>query len=401
MLENKKQQRTNFLYLCTFIFLVFPFIKPQMFDNYVITTYLYYFLKITATLFILVLFFFRFKINQIHPFVLLVILYRLIMLIPTLLLENGDLIKYVGITIFDISFVMLIQYGMVTNKKMFLKACIFILDFWIILNSIALFIPSLHTVEIDYWNNKFYNSLLGLDNRFIYYYIVDMFARFVYSYSFNVKTLQLMDYFIYFICLFTLAYTYSTAALFAWILLFVLVIMLKMNYKFKFLNYKFILITFFLLNIFIVFFKLQNLFDFLIVDILHKDLTLSNRTFIWEKCINAINEHYILGYGYEKVEAVMANMNGANHAHNYMLMIIYRGGIVSFIIYALLLLQPNKWLKQIKYSKLYLIYSFIMAICLLLCLFDSFDYTLFYLIPFGGCYLNNYINEHKQKGVVL
>ena len=121
MLENKKQQRTNFLYLCTFIFLVFPFIKPQMFDNYVITTYLYYFLKITATLFILVLFFFRFKINQIHPFVLLVILYRLIMLIPTLLLENGDLIKYVGITIFDISFVMLIQYGMVTNKKMFLK----------------------------------------------------------------------------------------------------------------------------------------------------------------------------------------------------------------------------------------------------------------------------------------
>lgn len=384
LFDHKIDKKVLSLYILYFV-LIFPFVKPQLFDEYIVTTYLYYGLKLLSTILTIVLFFTKYKVNQIHPFVIVVFLYRLIMAIPTLIYENGDIIRFLGIAIFDVGFVLLIQYGLSSNKIIFLKCLIYILDFWIILNTIALFVPGMHIIDIDYWNNKVYTSLLGIDNRFIYYYIVDLFSRIIYSYMYNGKMIK-SDYIMYFLCLFTLIYTYSTAALVTWLLLIILFIILKLKIKWKILNYKFILIAFLSLNILLVFFRIQNYFETFIVDILGKDLTLSNRTFIWDKTINALNSHYILGYGYEKIEYVMANMNGANHAHNYMLMILYRGGIIGFILYSILLIIPNKYLKQEKYSKKYIVFVFFIIISLILCLFDSFDYTLFYFNLFLPCF---------------
>ncbi len=381
-----------------FFVLIFPFIKPQIFDNYTITTYIYYILKIISCFLIIFLFFYKFKLNQIHPFVFFVLIYRLIMLIPTLVNKNADLIRFLGISFFDISFAMLIQYGLIVNKRIFLKTLIFILDFWIIINTLCLFIPGLHIVEIDYWNNKSYTSILGVDNRFIYYYIVELFARLVYKYTYsNSKTYPTLI--MYTICLLTLIYTYSTAALLVWLLTLVLFIILKMKLRIVFLNYKFILICFLIINFLLVFFRVQNYFEDFIVNILHKDTTLSNRTFIWDKCIMALKGHYLFGYGYENIEAVMQNMNGANHAHNYMLMIIYRSGIIGFIAYCTLLILPNKVLKNMKYTPLYNIYVFFIIMSLILCLFDSFDYTLFYFVMFCPCFFQTQYNFAKVEQI--
>ncbi|MDE6407077.1 MAG: O-antigen ligase family protein [Anaeroplasmataceae bacterium] len=366
--------------------MIFPFVKPQMFDTIAITRYLYYGMKIVSSVVIFFLFFRKFKINQVHPFIYLVLLFRLVTLIPTLTSPDGNIVTYVGICIYDLAFVMLIQYGICQDKKQFIKAFIGVLDFWIILNTITLFIPGLHREGIE-MSGKYYSSLLGYDNRYIYFFLPLIFARIIYSNTYKGK-LRISDYFMYLFCLVTLLYVNATAALVAWLLFIPFFFILRSKKKFKLLNYGLVLLVFLVINYLLVFQRIQNQFEYIIVDILHKDLTLSYRTIIWDRAFVSLEGKYLIGRGYEFESVVLENLNNANHTHNYMLMLIYRGGVVGLVLYCLMLYLPNKTLKKNKYTRNYKTITFVMAITLLLCLFDSFDYTIFYFVMFGSCYFN-------------
>ena len=47
----------------------------------------------------------------------------------------------------------------------------------------------------------------------------------------------------------------------------------------------------------IVFLRLQEVFSYLIVNILGKDLTFTGRTVIWDYYINEIKNSWVIGYG--------------------------------------------------------------------------------------------------------
>ncbi|MFR3202482.1 MAG: O-antigen ligase family protein [[Clostridium] leptum] len=65
----------------------------------------------------------------------------------------------------------------------------------------------------------------------------------------------------------------------------------------KLFNFRNYLILNILLFFVIVIFRMQNLFAFLIEDILHKNLTLTGRTVIWDRTLELIGEKPILGHG--------------------------------------------------------------------------------------------------------
>ena len=80
---------------------------------------------------------------------------------------------------------------------------------------------------------------------------------------------------------------------------------------------------------------MQNLFAFLIEDILHKNLTLTGRTVIWDRTLELIGEKPILGHGvpfYEDrklqyaIETKWINKAAGLHAHDRFLETLYRGG---------------------------------------------------------------------------
>ena len=97
----------------------------------------------------------------------------------------------------------------------------------------------------------------------------------------------------------------------------------------------------------IVIFRIQNIFSFLIVDILHKSLTLSDRTYIWDAAIGSILSHPILGTG------ITDSLSGNVHlklsylvkdifAHDLYLDYLLMGGIPALCIFVCILISVKK-----------------------------------------------------------
>lgn len=97
--------------------------------------------------------------------------------------------------------------------------------------------------------------------------------------------------------------------------------------------------------LFIVFWRLQNVFSYLIEDILKKDLTFTGRTKMWDSAILLIKKNPILGYGYMSQESETYLLGGP-HTHNVLLEQLLRGGIVYVILFAAMIFLLNGKLKK-------------------------------------------------------
>lgn len=381
MINRKRINR-----MVLFVLLIFPFIKPQIFDTNAVTTYLYYILKTISSICIVYLYSRKFKFREISSAIYLVILFRAISIIPTLTNPYGDIVKYLGISLFDITFVMIMQWCCATDKKLFLISAIRILEFWIIINAFSLFVPAFHMEGIDITGTIRYSSLLGGDNRYIYYYLPMLFLKIIYVNEYKMK-ITIGDYIWYLICLSTVAYTKSMGALVGILLFIPFMYYIKSDKEFKVINYNLILIGMLALNILFVIYRIQEFFSYFILNVLHKDLTISFRTLIWDQVLAAIKDKPLLGYGYETAKGIAMHCHGGNHPHNYMLTLLLRGGFLGFISYCFILLYANIGLRDNRHDRNYKTFSFVMGVSLLLCIFDSFDYVFFYLIVFAPAFI--------------
>ena len=98
----------------------------------------------------------------------------------------------------------------------------------------------------------------------------------------------------------------------------------------------------------LIVFRLQYIFAKLIMNVLHKDLTFSHRTIIWDKAIELISKKWLFGYGMsDSVNVFFVNHDytGGNNnvwsamsAHNELLQLLYYGGIALIIILAIVYL---------------------------------------------------------------
>lgn len=113
----------------------------------------------------------------------------------------------------------------------------------------------------------------------------------------------------------------------------------------------------------IVVMRLQNMFSFIIVDVLGKDLTLHNRTIIWDRTFELIEKKPYTGYGYMSGTSYGELMNNDYfaHPHNYLLYIIFTGGLLLFAVIMLGYYWANKSLKKTSMS----IYSKVILFTLL------------------------------------
>lgn len=149
-----------------------------------------------------------------------------------------------------------------------------------------------------------------------------------------------------------------------------------------------------LVSVSIVFFRIQAMFSFLIEDILHKKLTFTGRTYIWDSAINYVQKSPILGHGYS-ANGVASYRGLQWQAHNQVLETLAEGGAVALL---LLVSFVAKCVKKIKSNNK--IYPYAVAMLATIIIMSTFEryafYPYFYLIPIIFYYSEKIIARTKE-----
>ena len=116
--------------------------------------------------------------------------------------------------------------------------------------------------------------------------------------------------------------------------------------KLEFLNLQKFIIGYIVLNILVVFVRNFSLVEFFVTQILEKDLTFTNRIYLWDQAIAGIENNFLVGKGLQGLRNVGLNIGKnyyVSHAHNALLDVLYKNGIfacVALIIIVYLCCKP-------------------------------------------------------------
>lgn len=95
----------------------------------------------------------------------------------------------------------------------------------------------------------------------------------------------------------------------------------------------------------IVIARIQNLFSYIIVDLLGKDLTFTGRTDVWDKSINRIFDHILIGHG-DMDQMTEYLILGDVYCHNGFLELLFRGGIIHLMLFIAVIIIIDKTTKK-------------------------------------------------------
>jgi O-antigen ligase len=98
--------------------------------------------------------------------------------------------------------------------------------------------------------------------------------------------------------------------------------------------------------------KIQNIFRWFLDSFLDKWNSLQLRINLWLKVCEYIVASPIIGYGVETavVRELKVGMDWATHAHNLILEILYQGGLIYFVLFALMICLCGRRIMKNKHS---------------------------------------------------
>lgn len=135
-------------------------------------------------------------------------------------------------------------------------------------------------------------------------------------------------------------------------------------------------------NISLVLFRLQYLVRHLIEDLLHKDISLTNRTMIWDKTLEFIKLNPVLGYGREDYAeralkfGFKENSPVGLHAHNRLLETFYSGGVILFSLFVGIIIYVASKLYRFKETAFAKILSFGLFVYLMGMTTEYYEYCI-------------------------
>lgn len=143
----------------------------------------------------------------------------------------------------------------------------------------------------------------------------------------------------------SLVLVWSATALFSYALFCILLLIFQIKDIPKWFTVKMCYIFSVAVFLIIVVFKLQNLFSFIIVDVLQKDTTFTGRTILWDAAMFNIAQSPIVGYGLENLQTIAAKLyryTEYDSCHNLFLDLLYQNGIIGFALISVLFVSVEK-----------------------------------------------------------
>ena len=376
--KNKSNLKRSILYTI----LILPFLQPLMLNEYSNIDDIYMVLKLISSFCIVLIFCFKFFKGRVKvtKFTIITFLYLSILLISTLW-NKASINRCLSYILPIFSLYLLGEIWSDFDLENFLKVIGNILSIYILINFFTVIISSLAIEGFsDELMAKYF--FLGEDNRFIFVMLPSICVLGLYDYLYK-NTISKKTKMVYSVCLITLAYRWSVAAMVAILILGILNnLLIKHKNSFsKYFDIKYIYIIFLMIYIAIVIFKVQyrllDLFELLF----HKRQTIESRYMLWEWCFNYINKKPILGYGIEEI-LILKSKFLVNHCHNMFFQITYETGGLGLISYLLLLYEIGKKILKSEKQNIAKFSTIIVFLMLILGMFDSLNHAYFFFMLF-------------------
>lgn len=282
--------------------------------------------------------------RKVSKIIISIALYATVTLVSTLI--NGrDFWQYI------------VSYGKIITLCMLIEICIVQQAkklFWVMTNVLAIeVLANLYSI-LRYPSGMYLtlftrNWLLGYDNLHYTYIFPLLCISMIYA---EYKKIPfLVKFLIVMLFSASIYITWSAASVVAvtiWILLW---LFMEIFHNTKILNINKMILIHSVFFVGIVIWRLQNIFSWLIVDILGKNLTFTGRTLRWDIAIQKIKEHPFWGWGVSSKDVMMSVLNGFSHCHNHILQILYQSGIIGLVCFVIVLFVIKKPLMCVRNGK--------------------------------------------------
>lgn len=380
-----------------YFILLLPFFKPSYIGSEIpkLST-IYNIMQILAMTVIVCLYLKRRKCSK---FFMGVCVFEAILLFSTIV-SGQEIIE----TIFDIvrtlSVCMILEYGITKDCKSLFRALLFIFEILLCINlfTILAFPKGMY---IQYLTTNRNNWFLGNDNQHIKYILIGCCISLIYSIQFHNKIL-IRTIVLCAISAITVAIRLSATGVIGSIVFIVLLLYIFLLRNKARISAKFLSIVYIVLFLGIVIFRLQNLFAFIIVDILHKDITFTGRTHIWDFTFEYIKQKLLLGCGVESTQTRLikyadTHVIGAVNSHNQILETIYQGGIILLLVFVYIISLSIKKLEKNKKNictKILICTTFALFVAMLT---EVFNMQIIFILLLLGYHVDKIIKETKGE----
>ena len=288
----------------------------------------------------------RIKISKI---VIAVAFFELSFIFSTLI-NNGSIWECTIICVKTIAFCMLLETGIYQGSKRLISAIIIILGIECTINGITIlaFPKGMYTTNDFYfhWENWF----LGFRNIHVLYILPLLCLFWIFSiYRDMPKAIRFLGIAFFAIPIY---FAWSATGMVGISVFLILYIFSELHILARFLEIKKYVLAFVVGFLGFVIFRIQKLFEPFIVSVLERNATFSGRTMMWDRALEYIKEHWLIGAGINTVKVDAAILK-APHTHDYLLQIMYQAGLVGligFIVIIILVVQRLTHAKDRKYS---------------------------------------------------
>lgn len=316
------------------------------------------------------IFFFIYLIDhKFSKFDIALIIYFVFGLFSSILGSSASILLFLEINIKIIGYTFYLEKSILLHSKKIIITLenIFLLLIFINFITILLFPNGLYVTE-RYSTNWFFQY----DNTHIFMYMPAIAISFLSS-SINDKKISIKNVILLLLIVFSVFYCKSSNSIIGLSIFIIYLLFNRFFDKIKLLNSKTYFIIFILIFVFIVLFRIQYIFEWLIVGIFNKKLTFTGRTYIWDKCIKLITKAPLLGYGFEDSSIFSLKLGSIyfTHAHNTLLNVMYRGGLFLLVSFLSILVLTSQQLYIYKKYSITRLCSIIFFSCLVMMNFEA------------------------------
>lgn len=328
--------------LILYILLLFPYITPRTFEDYPPMVSKIWNILILINTLIIILYLIIHKKIEFPKNILTIIIFCITYLLITII-KNIVLLKSCFSIVYLLILSLFLNEEIKHDKDNVLKALVIIYMFWTILNNILIV---LFPNGIFVTNSYHSGHLLGDDNAIIYMALPAIIVLIIYSYIKH-NRISLFAWLNIVFCEFIFLKLWSTSAFLAFGVFALLLFFCTKKIKF---SPRKILLMSLSFGIMIFFFnKIPIIKDF-VTNYLHKDITFTGRTYIWDAAFQMINKHPLLGYGGYFVMGQFKTIYGIYPVHTTHLQILIDGGVILFIEYiSIYIMSFHSLMKNKKY----------------------------------------------------